>query len=161
MFRTAIVSLAVMALSSAASAAPLDPMSIRHDIQARGSKTVVDETFKSGTWETVLIKRIAAGSAPWIKLAPVLAEGTDAATSEELGDALVHALPKAPGAVLSVLDLSVRFIPRAPETVCSASFYEGDPTNPRLYKAAALRAVGGVTDPALASAKQACLADLR
>ena len=161
MLRLAGASLALSTLASAAVAAPLTPGSVGSDIHARGAKAVVDDLFKSGAWENVVIKAIAAGSVPWIRLAPALSEGTDAATSETLGEGLIYALPKAPEAVLSALDMSGRSIPRAPDTVCSASFYEGDPTDPRQYRLAALQAVERVSTPALTSAKRACLDELQ
>jgi hypothetical protein len=152
--------LTFFALAPAAHAGSLDPSSLKDEIQTRGAKAVVDELFRSGAWENIVIKEIGAGSVPWIGLAPALSKGADAATSEELGDGLIHALPKAPEAVLSVIDLSGESIPRAPDTVCSAAFFEGDPTDPQKYRRAAIQAVGHVGNPALASAKRACLNEL-
>jgi len=151
---------AAIGFAPAAHAATLSPSSLKDEIDKRGAKAVVDDLFRSGAWEAVVIAQIQAGSSPWINLAPLLSEGTDASTSEELGESLIYALPKAPEAVLSVLDLSRASIPRAPDTVCSAAFFEGDPTDPRGYKRAAIEAVSHVNTPALASAKRACLDEL-
>ena len=50
---------------------------------------------------------MALGRAAYIRLAPELAPGTDAGTSEELGISLAFALPKAPMTVLQAIDLKV------------------------------------------------------
>jgi hypothetical protein len=151
----------IMAVATAAVAGSLNPSALKDDIQRRGAKVVVNDLFRSGAWENVVLKEIERGSAPWIDLAPALSAGTDAATSEGLGESLIYALPKAPEAVLSVIDLSGAPGPRAPDSVCSASFYEGDPTDPRKYRIAALQAVSRVANPALKAAKSACLDELQ
>jgi hypothetical protein len=161
MLRLAGAALAIIAVATAAVAGPLSPSELKDDIKKRGAKAVVSDLFRSGAWENVVLKEIESGSAPWIDLAPALSAGTDAATSEGLGESLIYALPKAPEAVLAVIDLSSRPGPRAPDTVCSASFYEGDPTDPRKYRIAALQAVNRVSNPALKAAKSACLDELQ
>ena len=136
------------------------PDMIRHDIAEHGAKAVVDRPYKAGTWSQVE-DRISAGSLDWISLAPALSDGTDAATAEGLGESLIHALPKAPAAVLAVVDLSGRPVARGVDVVCSASFYEGDPTNMPDYRVRAIEAVSRVGDPRLATERQACLERLR
>jgi hypothetical protein len=116
--------------------------------------------YSNGEWK-IVSDHIRSGEPRWVGLATALSAGTDAATSEELSNSLVYALPKAPRAVLATLDLSGRSIPRSIRQVCSASFYEGDPTNVRAYRASAIRRLRQVNDAALATAKAACLAQLR
>ena len=150
-----------VATTAHASTLQIKPSALRAEIAHRGAKAVVDRLYASHAYEDVVIKRIRAGMVEWVLLAPALSEGTDAATSEELGDALVHALPKAPQAVLSVIDASGRSIPRSVDTVCSASFYEGDLIDPKRYQLLAIRAVQEVADPALRGARGLCLAQLK
>lgn len=121
---------------------------------------MVDQLYASHAYEDVVMRRIRAGAVDWILLAPVLSEGTDAATSEELGEALVYALPKAPRAVLSVIDPASKIIPRSVDTVCSASFYEGDPIDPARYRIAARQALQKVIEPSFRALKERCLAQL-
>jgi len=145
---------------SAMLTAAITPSSVQDGIQRHGAKTVVDELVKSGAWEKVVVPEISSGATKWVMLASALSVGTDAGTSEQLGQSLIYALPRSPAAVLSVLDLTGQSPPRSPATVCSASFYEGDPTDPVKYKIMALKAVSHVADPALRAAKTACLSRL-
>jgi hypothetical protein len=141
-------------------AAAITPSSVQDIIRRHGAKTAIDEMGKSGAWEKVVVPEISSGAIKWVKLAPALSDGTDAGTSEQLGQSLIYALPRSPAAVLSILDLTGQSLPRSPAMVCSASFYEGDPTDPVKYKIMARNAVSHVTDPALRAAKQACLSKL-
>lgn len=154
-----VIALALAAASQGAVSSRLTPGAVERRIIDHGAKAVIDDLWKAGGWDQVE-KGIAAGIPAWIRLAPRLSDGTDAGTSEGLGQSLIVALPKAPAAVLAVLDVNSRFGPRSPKTVCSASFYEGDPTNIPQYRARAIGALSRVGDPALASAKRACLAHL-
>ncbi|MDE1918555.1 MAG: hypothetical protein KGJ57_21145 [Sphingomonadales bacterium] len=135
---------------------PLTPASIRMDIRRSGAKAVVERLFSSGRYDLVM-SRMRSGSAAWVLLAKPLSIGTDAASSEELQQALTYALPKSPEAVLSILDASGSSVPRSPANVCSASFFEGDRTDIPAYRAEAARAVRAVRVPTLQIAKAACL----
>jgi hypothetical protein len=155
--RKLLIMLAALATSTVLAAAPpLTPRSIRIDIHRSGAKAVVDRLFASGQYE-VIMSRIKAGSPDWVLLAKALSDGTDAASSEELQQALVHALPKSPGAVLSVLDGAGPSVPTSAQTVCSASFFEGDRVDVAAYRAVAIKAVKSVDLPALRGARAQCL----
>ena len=157
-----LLSVGIAAATTAhASALQIKPSALRAEIAHHGAKAVVDRLYTSHAYEDVVMRRIRAGRVEWILLASALSEGTDAATSEKLGDVLTHALPKAPQAVLSVIDPSGQSIPRSVDTVCSASFYEGDPIDPKRYQLLAIRAVQEVADPALRGVKGLCLAQLK
>ena len=136
------------------------PASVRRDIAEHGAKAVVDAMWTGGSWARVE-DGIASGSPAWIALAPLLSTGTDAGTSEGLSLSLVRALPKAARAVLAVVDVSRRSLPRSPGVVCTASFYEGDRTDIPHYRAMAIAAVARIHAPALAAARQACLGQLK
>lgn len=158
--RKLLITLAMLTISTASAATPpLTPASIRMDIRNSGAKAVVARLFSSGHYDFVMSK-IEAGSPAWVLLAKPLSSGTDAATSEELQQTLIHALPKSPRAVLAIMDTHGSSAPRSPETVCSASFFEGDRTNVAAYRSAAIKAVEAVDAPALQPVRIRCLKTL-
>jgi hypothetical protein len=150
----------VFLLAAASPETPPTPATIQKDIRSNGAKAVVNHLDKSGAYEDIVISKIKSGNAQWIPLAKFLATGTDAATSEELTQALIYALPKSPRAVLSIIDLSGSSISISAGSVCSASFFEGDPTNIPLYRVAAVRSVQSIAIPSLQTAKHECLKHL-
>lgn len=100
------------------------------------------------------------GDARWIALAPRLAPGTDAGTSEGLGIALAHALPRNPRAVLAVLGVAGGPVSVSAGRVCGVPFIEDTVKDLTAYRRRAARAVRGVTDPSLVRARAACLSVL-
>ena len=158
--RIAVCAAAVLGASQGPPAAAPTPASVGRDIAEHGAKAVVDAMWTAGSWDRVE-NGIASGSPAWIGLVPLLSTGTDAGTSEGLSLSLIRALPKAPEAVLAVIDASGRSYPRSPGQVCSAAFFEGDRTDVPRYRAQAIAAVTQVHTPALTAAKRACLARLR
>jgi hypothetical protein len=146
--------------AGSATAGSATPQEVARHLASEGPRAAVRHMYENGEWR-VVSDHIKSGEARWVGLAVELSKGTDAATSEDLSNSLVYALPKAPRAVLATLDLTGKSIPRSSHQVCSASFYEGDPTNVRAYRASAIRAVGRISDPALVQAKTECLAQLR
>lgn len=158
--RLTLCAATVLVAGEVAAAPAPTPASVRHDIAEHGAKAVVDAMRTAGSWEHVE-DGIASGSQAWVGLAPLLSAGTDAGTSEGLSLSLIRALPKAPEAVLGVIDVSGRSYPRSPGQVCSATFFEGDPTNIPHYRVEAIAAVTQVRTAALAAVKRRCLAQLR
>jgi hypothetical protein len=151
----------IFASSAQAFDAPrIDPAAVERRIATHGAKTVVDELSYKGRWARIEA-RIAHASRVWLRLVPALAEGTDAGASEGLGQSLVEALPKAPAAVLAVVDPTGRSRPRSPGVVCGANFYEGDSTDVPHYRARAIAAVSRVRDPRLTAVRDLCLVQLR
>lgn len=138
---------------------------ISAEINASSAKAVVNrltsghvdamgQTDWSRTMDQILNGRLA-----YIALAPKLAPGTDAASAEDLGIALAHALPVAPAAVLRVIDRRdgpVLGVSR----VCGVPFTEPSTRDVSGYLAAAQSAVGQVNTPRLRRVKAACLAQL-
>ncbi len=153
------LSAALAATSATFPLTPLTPSIVQTEIRDRGAKPVVDQLFKTEAWWQVT-RNIGAGKIDWIALAPDLAEGTDAATSETLGISLAEALPKSPNAVLAVLDLVSAASPLRVGNVCSAPFLDDTARHQKLYKAAALHALSAVADPQLSTVKAACLDEL-
>jgi hypothetical protein len=153
------VSAALAATSATIPLTPLTPSIVQTEIRALGAKPVVDQLFKTETWWQVT-GYIGAGKPDWIALAPDLAEGTDAATSETLSISLSEALPKSPDEVLTVLELGGDASPLFVGKVCSAPFLEDTSSHQHLYKAAALHALSAVADPRLSNLKAACVDQL-
>jgi len=153
------LSAALAATSATFPLTPLTPSIVQTEIRDRGAKPVVDQLFQTEAWWQVT-RNIGAGKIDWIALAPDLAEGTDAATSETLGISLAEALPKSPNAVLAVLDLVSAASPLGVGNVCSGPFLDDTARHQKLYKAAALHALSAVADPQLSTVKAACLNEL-
>jgi hypothetical protein len=93
-------------------------------------------------------------------LAPRLAPGTDAESSEDMGIVLARALPRNPSAVLGALDLRDGPV-LGPSRVCGVPFIEPSPAFVHSYTTRALAAVSGVRAPRLDDARKACLSALR
>jgi len=146
----------MLAAGPAVGATALSPQAIQRDIDLHGAGPVVRRLLANGDYERVM-DRIDAGDGRWIALAPKLAPGADAGAAEELPIALAFALPKNAHAVLSVLGPNGFPI----EDVCSAPFIEGTVKDVRGYIRRAEQAVSAVGDPKLATARDACLAELR
>ncbi|CAN5251221.1 hypothetical protein BH09PSE6_BH09PSE6_29990 [soil metagenome] len=110
-----------------------------------------------------LLDRIAIGDEGLIRLAPRLAPGTDAASSEGLRIALAKALPRAPALVLDAAMRAARdaqgavvSTPIDVQAVCSVPFIEPSQSFVADYRIAATRALAGVRDPRLVDAANAC-----
>lgn len=152
--------LAALIISGGVNAADAPTLSeITARIHKSGAEATVSGLIKSDQWE-VVTRRMATGDKRWIALAPALATFSDGAFSEGLGIGLAYALPKNPRAVLAALDLTNGPVLGASH-VCSVPFIEDTVRNRPAYKRRALRAVAGVTDPALARARSMCLAVLK
>jgi hypothetical protein len=145
-----------VASAALAAATPLNPRAIAADIAAHGADAVVTRLFTHGDYDRVL-DHIDKGEAEWVALAPKLAPGTDAGTAESLVIALAFALPKNPRAVLPLITGKDAF---PVEDVCGAPFIEGTIGDIPAYVKKAKAAVSRVSDPKLAKAKAACLAQL-
>lgn len=135
------------------------------EIRAHGARAVVSRLIAApakpgeSAWDR-LTQEIWLGRAEYIALAPKLAEGTDAGTSEDLGISLAHALPLAPASVLRAMDLKVDAV-LGLKRVCGVPFIEDTVEDLPGYVRAAKQALGKVSDAALLQAKAACLVELR
>lgn len=137
----------------------ITPAEVRALIARRGATGAVQFLDRSGNardrWDTVL-RGIATGNRVWLDLAPQIAEGTDAGTSEEYVIALSDALiGNAAGT------LRLQLAQGGVEDFCYETGIETPPAQRRAYDAAAIEAVIAVTAPDLQAAKATCLARLR
>lgn len=149
----------VLVAGLAVAANPPQASAIRQSVASAGAKATVEGLAKAGQWEAVTAK-IGSGDAAWIALAPLLAPGADAGHAEGLGLALATALPKNVAAVLGALDPDPAGVVGASH-VCNAPFIEMPEAEEKAYVAAALAGLQAVSDPALASAKAACVGALQ
>jgi hypothetical protein len=155
--RTVLVLLLAAGTDAVATTA-LSPERILRDIEAEGARAVVDRLWTSGDYDRVL-GHIDTGEPAWIALAPKLAPGAAAGSSDELTVALAYALPKNPLAVLAVLDPASPVI--GPRNVCSAPFGADTDGEIHRYARRARAAIARVAGAASHEMKAACLAALR
>ncbi len=136
---------------------------VETSIRQHGAAATIARLWGKGGWPSQwdwVIDRMGDGNAGWIALAPKLAPGSDAGSSEDLGIALAFALPKNPRAVLAALDLGNGIVLGA-DRVCGAPFIEDTVKDIPAYRRRAIRAVKAVSNPHLKMAKTACLTALR
>jgi hypothetical protein len=145
-------------VSTNAIASPLTPENVSADLAKRSPAAVVADLSKNGRYEKIL-DLMDKGKEEWILLAPALAKGTDAGTSESLVFALAMALQRNPRAVLSVIRTNGSPL-LAADQVCSPPMIE--PTKKQLasYFKQAIAGVSNVSNPELSAVKAACLQNL-
>lgn len=110
-------------------------------------------------FEAAVLSHLDRGEPDWIALAPELARGTDAGSSEGLSMALAYALPLQPAAVLAVLRKDRG--PLEAQRVCSIPFIEASVKDIKTYRHRAVQAVRQVQDPDLRPARDRCLQALQ
>ena len=148
-----IAGLASLTATVATAGPTVTPQIVRQGIQDHGARQTIDDLQKKGGWETVT-DAMDAGKPEWIALAPLLANGSDAGSAEDLGLSLAFALPKRPEAVLAALDMRNGHILGA-DRVCGRPFIED--TEPQGYKQKTIAALAKVHAPNLLARKRSCL----
>jgi len=146
----------LLAWSCVSHPATITPAQISSQIESYGAKAVVQKLSRDGCFDQVL-EDMAAGQSTWIRLAPDLARGTDAATSEELIIALARALPNNPRAVLEVLDTESVISAHA---VCGVPFIEPTSREIAAYLEQAIPAVKAVQKSSHFPSDEDCLRTL-
>ena len=153
-----ILAALLAATSPGVAASAPTPASISNGIRQEGAKATIAALARAGQWDAVS-DHMDSGSSAWIALAPLLAPGSDAGSAEDLGISLAFSLPKNPQAVLAALDPANGHVIGA-DRVCGLPFVEDTMPDLPAYRLKAIRAVQGVKDRRLASARTACLAAL-
>lgn len=137
---------------------PVTPVEVAAMITRDGAQRTVGALWGEGDtnrWATVA-RGIARGEPAWLAIAPRLAGGTDAGTSDEFAMAVQDALvANAPGALRLISGIPMG------TGACAENSFETPAAQSRAYYAAAIASVGAVTEPALATIRDACLAELR
>ena len=149
----------LLAAGPALGASAPGPDAVAASVARRGPAETLAALDRAGQLDGVL-DRVGSGQRAWVALVPRLAAGADGAAAESLGIALADALPRAPGAVLAVLDPADGPLIGAGR-MCGVPFIERPTSALRAYRQRALRAAAAVRDPALAAVREACLAALR
>ncbi|KER04498.1 hypothetical protein LGZ99_06370 [Photorhabdus temperata] len=118
----------------------LTPEQLTQQIKRQGAKMVIANMPEgdNGEWDYIT-NHIASGDMAWLKIAPLLAKGSDAYSAETLSTALATALPKNASGVLSVLNDSNVSI--STESVCSLPFYQGTEAELNQYVIDSIRAL--------------------
>jgi hypothetical protein len=138
---------------------PLTPSAVRSMLQSQNATAVV-QSLDTGDdannpWSAVL-DHIEAGERGWIDLVPLLADGTDAGTSESLVITLSRALKANPAGVLSVLAANHY----SPADICGDNDIEVSALEAAAFIDEALVKVAAVMDPALSQARNECIYSL-
>ena len=136
--------------------AKITPQWLRAQIQASGARAVVDRLYNAKRYDEISAA-VAKGESIWLQLVPLIDEGTDASTAEDLDTALGLALPRNAEGVLKIL----RFNGTTIGVVCGAPFYETMQIDIPRYLRKATRAVEHIRDQTLLDAKEECLSALK
>lgn len=138
--------------------AAVTPAEVTAMLQSQTPQQTVNALYGSGEnsrWDTVA-SGIAKGDPAWLALAPQIAKGTDAGTSDDFGMAAQDALTtNAAGALRMLLETEMGV------GACSENGFEVTAEQARAYFQTARAAVEAVTDPALQQVKTSCLDALR
>jgi hypothetical protein len=138
--------------------APVTPAEVTAMLQKQTPQQTVNALYGTGEnsrWATVA-SGIAKGDPAWLALAPQIAKGTDAGTSDDFGMAAQDALTTNPAGTLRLLTQI-----EMGAGACGENGFEVSAEQARIYHQTAIAAVESVNDPALQQIKTECLAALR
>lgn len=112
-------------LSSWAYAVPQPPSSAQlvTQIQKNGAKSVIAKLYTDDEKEWLyVLEKIEKGNDDWLKIASLLAPGSDADSAESLATAVAMAIPHNPSGVLAILNHE-NILPLSTDVVCALPFY--------------------------------------
>lgn len=138
--------------------APVTPAEVTAMLQKQTPQQVVNALWGTGEnsrWDTVA-SGIARGDPAWLAVAPQIARGTDAGSSDEFGMAAQDALTTNPSGALRLLSQI-----EMGAGACDENGFEVPAEQARIYYQTATAAVETVNDPGLQKIKTECLAALR
>jgi hypothetical protein len=146
---------------AAPTAADVTPASVRAMIEADGAQPTVAALWNANdgaAWD-VVAAGVESGEQAWLDIVPLIEPGTENATAHDLAYGLSQALLTHPAGVLAAagggdghcVNAEVEFAEDAALIAQSNA----------AYYPAAIAAVEGVNDPALAEAREMCLTSLR
>nr|WP_295892540.1 hypothetical protein [uncultured Devosia sp.] len=145
--RTLGVAAILAALTMPVLSADLTPSALRALLEGQ-----VVQSLDESSWNAFLA-HVEAGDRGWIDLVPLLADGTDAGTSESLIITLSRALKSNPAGVLSLLATDHY----AAADICGDNDIEVSALEAAAFIDEALVKVAAVMDPDLSEARNACL----
>lgn len=149
--RTLGVAAILAALTMPTLSADLTPSAIRTLLEKQGAVAVA-QSLDDASW-TAFLAHVEAGDRGWIDLVPLLADGTDAGTSDSLIIPLSRALRANAAGVLSVLAADHY----SPADICGENDIAASAFEAVAFIDEALIKVAAVMDPALSQARNACL----
>jgi hypothetical protein len=149
--RTLGVAAILAALTMPTLSADLTPSAIRALLEGQDATTVV-QSLDESSWNAFLA-HVEAGDRGWIDLVPLLADGTDAGTSESLIITLSRALKSNPAGVLSVLAADHY----SPADICGDNDIEVSAFEAAAFIDEALVKVAAVMDSDLSEVRNECL----
>lgn len=107
----------VSAIESAPGKSCSEPTSILADVSNRGSRVVASELYSDSKKWNFVLRNVAVGTEPWLKVAVALHPGADAGISEMLSLAVGEALENAPENVFRIAlpEFQLKLICGAPD----------------------------------------------
>jgi hypothetical protein len=138
--------------------APVTPAEVAAMLAKQTPQQTVNALYGTGEnsrWTTVA-RGIARGEEAWLALAPQIAKGTDAGTSDEFAMAAQDALTTNPAGTLRLLSQI-----EMGAGACAENGFEVSAEQASAFHQTAITAVEAVSDPALQKIKTECLAALR
>ncbi len=153
------IGLSLARSGSAVAAAAPSVAKLNEEIRSAGPKQTIAALARSGQWDAV-VDRIGGGSTAWVSLAARLAPGGDAGSAEDIGIGLATALPKNPGAVLSVIGTGSQ-ASLSVQRVCGVPFIEMPGPEVAAYRRRAAGALRANSSSALRQRRDDCLAALK
>lgn len=116
------------------------PEILTKEIENQGAKAIVAGLYanEEKEWQYVTTK-ISKGETSWLRVALLLAAGTDAASAETLSSAVALAIPHNPDGVVNIM--TDRYTTLSVRQVCSLPFYSMTEGELNQYVVSAIRAL--------------------
>ncbi|MGH6611838.1 MAG: hypothetical protein ACRECQ_16465 [Burkholderiaceae bacterium] len=125
-------------------------------IDREGSRAVVRDLWAREPSFEHVTRQIETGAPDWLRIATALRPFTDGAAALSLDYALARALPRAPGAILALVDRGFVL-----DSICTSPFIEAEQGVAEAYAREAIAALMRVDDPSLKPRALKCAEQLR
>ncbi len=127
-------------LSASAFASHPTTQQLTEKIKLKGAHAVISDLYIDGEkeWQYVTTE-IGKGSGDWLKVASLLAPGSDAGSAETLSEAVASAIPYNPEGVLNII--TDRYLILSEREVCGLPFYRMRDAKFNQYIVDAIRAL--------------------
>ncbi len=113
---------------------------LTEQIKQKGAQAVISSLYANDETEWQFVTgEIGKGGADWLRVAALLASGSDADSAETLSEAVAMAIPHNPVGVLNIM--TERYTPLSQAVVCGLPFYSMSETQLNNYVVDAIRAL--------------------
>lgn len=113
---------------------------LTEQIKQNGPQTVISSLYTNDETEWQFVAgEIGKGDDDWLRVAALLAPGSDADSAETLSEAVGMAIPRNPVGVLGII--TERYTPLSQKVVCGLPFYSMTEIQLNQYIADAIRAL--------------------